>query len=58
MEQGKTYTITGITVGNTYIVKVLKIGKTYVEVRDVAGKGVGTEPYYVLPSEWQWSETA
>jgi hypothetical protein len=49
------YTMSGEN-GSVSVVKVLHIGKTFVKVQTVEGKGAGTEPYFVRPSDWEWQK--
>jgi hypothetical protein len=53
MELHQQYIITGKG-GSVCTVKVLSIGKTFVTVQNTEGKYANTEPYLVLPSEWEW----
>lgn len=55
MEINNLYTMSGEN-GSVSVVKVLHIGKTFVKVQTVEGKGAGTEPYFVRPSDWEWQK--
>lgn len=55
MELHQQYIITGKN-GSVSTVRVLNIGKTFVTVQNTEGKYANTEPYYVLPREWEWQK--